>query len=160
MKRILLSTLAVSSLFLTACTNTPEECDPRQDLNLFSKISCSVSGSYEQRIDQKEQDLAYEQNRASSAQAEANRTLKQSKAMDKKVQQAKAAKQQSAQATAALQQQVNQKTQTKQQAQAELNKVNQQINKIQNSGSADAQQAELERLQKRAETLRQAVNSL
>ena len=40
---------------LSACASTPEECDPSQDQGFFGKIGCSVSGSYEERINQREQ---------------------------------------------------------------------------------------------------------
>lgn len=48
-----------SIVFLaTACTTTPEECDPSVDPGFFNKIGCTVSGSYEARIQQKEQQLS------------------------------------------------------------------------------------------------------
>lgn len=54
--------LAVSTVSLvmmfTGCTTTPEECDPSKDQGFFGKIGCAVSGSYDERIEQKQQQLA------------------------------------------------------------------------------------------------------
>ena len=36
--------VATSLLTLSACTNTPEECDPSIELNVFSKAACKMSG--------------------------------------------------------------------------------------------------------------------
>ena len=49
--------VATSLLTLSACTNTPEECDPSIELNVFSKAACKMSGSYDKRIEQKEKVL-------------------------------------------------------------------------------------------------------
>lgn len=46
--------VATSLLTLSACTNTPEECDPSIELNVFSKAACKMSGNYDKRIEQKE----------------------------------------------------------------------------------------------------------
>lgn len=51
------STLGMALMF-TGCASTPEECDPSKDPGFFGKIGCAVSGSYDERIDQKEQQLA------------------------------------------------------------------------------------------------------
>lgn len=40
---------------LSACASTPQECDPHQDQGFFGKIGCLTSGSYEQRVAEKEQ---------------------------------------------------------------------------------------------------------
>ena len=56
-------------LMLTACTMTPEECDPKiTDPGMLDKLGCVVSGSYSQRSEQKKQeihDLAQEQHELS-----------------------------------------------------------------------------------------------
>lgn len=53
----LLIGLSVAFL-LSACASTPEECDPRQDQGFFGKIGCAVTGSYEQRVTTKEEQVA------------------------------------------------------------------------------------------------------
>lgn len=42
---------------LTACTMTPDECDPSSDPGFFNKIGCSVSGSYSKRVETKQQEI-------------------------------------------------------------------------------------------------------
>lgn len=49
---------AASALMLSGCTTTPQECDPSQDQGFFGKIGCVVSGSYEARIDERQQRVA------------------------------------------------------------------------------------------------------
>lgn len=57
MKKTILACL-IGVLAFTGCTMTPEECDPSSDPGFFNKIGCTVSGSYSQRVEQKEQNLA------------------------------------------------------------------------------------------------------
>ncbi len=46
------------SFSLSACTMTPEECDPSiDDPSLLDKMGCVFSGSYEQRIENKKADI-------------------------------------------------------------------------------------------------------
>lgn len=49
--------ILVPALVLTACTSTPEECDPTRDPGFFNKIDCVFSGSYSQRVDQKKVEI-------------------------------------------------------------------------------------------------------
>lgn len=52
MKKIIL--MCTVPLMLTACTMTPEECDPKiTDPGMLDKLGCVVSGSYSQRSEQK-----------------------------------------------------------------------------------------------------------
>lgn len=52
MKKIIL--MCAVPLVLTACTMTPEECDPKiTDPGMLDKLGCVVSGSYSQRSEQK-----------------------------------------------------------------------------------------------------------
>ena len=54
MKRLL---LLAPALFLAGCTMTAQQCDPSSDPGFFNKIGCTVSGSYAERVETKEQDL-------------------------------------------------------------------------------------------------------
>ena len=49
--------ILVPALVLTACTSTPEECDPTRDPGFFNKIGCVFSGSYSQRVEQKKVEI-------------------------------------------------------------------------------------------------------
>ena len=59
----------VTAVFLTGCTMTPEECDPRHDVNVFNKLGCAVSGSYSKRVEMKKEkvDEAIAQRKALAA---------------------------------------------------------------------------------------------
>lgn len=48
----------VTALSVSACTTTAADCDPSQDVGFFNKIGCAVSGSYSERVEQKEQQVA------------------------------------------------------------------------------------------------------
>ena len=43
-----------TAVLLTACASTPQECDPSQDQGFFGKMGCVVTGSYEERVEQKQ----------------------------------------------------------------------------------------------------------
>lgn len=48
----------LGSLFLTACTTTPEKCDPSiSDPSFLDKLGCVASGSYEKRVNAKSQEI-------------------------------------------------------------------------------------------------------
>lgn len=57
-KSLLLVSVASACLFLNACTTTAQECDPSKDPGFLNKMGCIVSGSYSERIEQKEQLVA------------------------------------------------------------------------------------------------------
>lgn len=48
----------LGSLFLTACTTTPDKCDPSiSDPSFLDKLGCVASGSYEKRVNAKSQEI-------------------------------------------------------------------------------------------------------
>lgn len=52
---------AGTALLLAGCASTPEECDPTTgDVSLIRKFNCKYSGTYDKRVDMKEQTLAHE----------------------------------------------------------------------------------------------------
>lgn len=53
MKFLRLVEILLPAMLLTACTATPEECDPTRDPGFFNKIGCTFSGSYSERVEQK-----------------------------------------------------------------------------------------------------------
>ncbi len=55
MQKGYLASLSLCALLLAGCASTPEECDPSQDQGFFGKIGCVVSGSYDERVEQREQ---------------------------------------------------------------------------------------------------------
>ena len=53
MQKGYLASLSLCALLLAGCASTPEECDPSQDQGFFGKIGCVVSGSYDERVEQR-----------------------------------------------------------------------------------------------------------
>lgn len=52
---------AAAALLLAGCASTVEECDPTTgDVSLIKKFNCKYSGTYDKRVDMKEQTLAHE----------------------------------------------------------------------------------------------------
>lgn len=51
----LICVVAISSLLVSACASK-ETCDPSLDANVFQKLGCTVSGSYAERLSDKEKE--------------------------------------------------------------------------------------------------------
>ena len=150
--------VATSLLTLSACTNTPEECDPSIELNVFSKASCKMSGSYDKRIEQKEKILIDEKATNKELNAiyaqiqQQQKTVNASKAQ-KKAQLAKLNK-----SVNALTANLKQKAAGKSGLLKQIAEVEQQMQAGNNStGSEMDKQLEIQRLQSKLSTLQQAL---
>ena len=150
--------VATSLLTLSACTNTPEECDPSIELNVFSKASCKMSGSYDKRIEQKEKILIDEKATNKELNAiyaqiqQQQKTVNASKAQ-KKAQLAKLNK-----SVNALTANLKQKAAGKSGLLKQIAEVEQQMQAVNNStGSEMDKQLEIQRLQSKLSTLQQAL---
>ncbi len=58
MKGLKLSLLVASLTVLTACSVTPEQCDPSVESSVWNKMACTTSGSYESSCQRKRTDVA------------------------------------------------------------------------------------------------------
>ena len=150
--------VATSLLTLSACTNTPEECDPSIELNVFSKASCKMSGSYDKRIEQKEKILIDEKATNKELNAiyaqiqQQQKTVNASKAQ-KKAQLAKLNK-----SVNALTANLKQKAAGKSGLLKQIAEVEQQMQAVNNStGSEMDKQLEIQRLQSKLSSLQQAL---
>ena len=150
--------VATSLLTLSACTNTPEECDPSIELNVFSKAACKMSGSYDKRIEQKEKVLIDEKATNKELNAiyaqiqQQQKTVNASKAQ-KKAQLAKLNKSENA-----LTAHLKQKAAGKSGLLKQIAEVEQQMQAVNNStGSEMDKQLEIQRLQSKLSTLQQAL---
>ena len=150
--------VATSLLTLSACTNTPEECDPSIELNVFSKAACKMSGSYDKRIEQKEKILIDEK----ATNKELNAIYAQIQQQQKTVNASKAQKK--AQLTKlnksvnALTANLKQKAAGKSGLLKQIAEVEQQMQAVNNStGSEMDKQLEIQRLQSKLSTLQQAL---
>lgn len=78
MKKALM--LAAALAALSGCATTPDECDPSVDPGFLDKLGCTVSGSYGERVAQKEREVTnlwaeQEEVRKMSASLEESRAL-------------------------------------------------------------------------------------
>ena len=146
MKKTLLKTAALlgAAVLLSACTNTPEECDPSVELNMFSKAACQFSGSYDKRIEQKEK-LVLD---AKTENAKFNKIYADIKAQQAKLDQS----------VGKLTAELKQKAKGRQDLQAEIAEVEKQMKAVNNSGGSEMEkQAELEQLQRKLSNLQKAL---
>lgn len=159
MKLLKLTTLfSISLLALTACTTTAEECDPSVELSVFNKAACKMSGSYDERIEQKEKILIDEK----ATNKELNAIYAQIRQQQKAVNASKAQKQAQ---LAKLTKSVNTLTASLKQKAAgksgllkQIAEVEQQMNAVNNSGGSEMdKQLEIQRLQSKLSTLQKAL---
>ena len=159
MKLMKLTLIAATSLLaLNACTNTPEECDPNVELNVFSKAACKMSGSYDERIEQREKILIDEK----ATNRELNSIYAQIQQQQKSVNASKAQKQAQlnklTKSVNALTANLKQKAQGKSGLLKQINEVEQQMKDVNNSsGSEMDKQLEIQRLQSKLSNLQQAL---
>ena len=153
MKTLLKTTaLLGAAVLLSACTNTPEECDPSVELNMFSKAACQFSGSYDKRIEQKEK-LVLD---AKTENAKFNKT--QQKSVNQSIAQKKAQQAKLDQSVGKLTAELKQKAKGRQDLQAEIAEVEKQMKAVNNSGGSEMEkQAELEQLQRKLSNLQKAL---
>lgn len=60
--------ILLTSIVLTGCVTSPQECDLHaQDPSFITKLSCATSGGYRQQVDQKEQQVRLSQYENESA---------------------------------------------------------------------------------------------
>ena len=147
-------------IFLVGCSTTPEQCDPTTtNIGIMDKISCNYSGNYQARIDQKKQILENE--------ARANQQFKEIYAVIEKqkndtslsIKQKQAQQQKLKTDLTKLTNEVKQKAQGREDLQAQVRDIEQQLKKVNNSNSSDLEkQVELEKLNKKLQQLQKALN--
>ena len=148
--------VATSLLTLSACTNTPEECDPSIELNVFSKAACKMSGSYDKRIEQKEKVLIDE--KATNKELNAIYAQIQQKTVNASKAQKKAQLTKLNKSVNALTANLKQKAAGKSGLLKQIAEVEQQMQAVNNStGSEMDKQLEIQRLQSKLSTLQQAL---
>ncbi|MCO6560629.1 MAG: hypothetical protein J6574_05905 [Gilliamella sp.] len=147
-------------IFLVGCSTTPEQCDPTNtNIGIMDKISCNYSGNYQARIDQKKQILENE--------VRANQQFKEIYAVIEKqkndtslsIKQKQAQQQKLKTDLTKLTNEVKQKAQGREDLQAQVRDIEQQLKKVNNSNSSDLEkQVELEKLNKKLQQLQKALN--
>lgn len=150
---------AIFSAYLTACSATPEQCDPNVELSVFGKAACSFSGSYDQRIQQKEKILLDEK----ATNKELNNIYSQIKTQQSAVNQSAAQKKAQLaklnKSVNALTADLKKKASGKADLLKQINEVEQQLKKVNSSSSASEaeKQLELQKLQSKLSSLQQAI---
>lgn len=160
MKKISLILLLSPLVLLTGCTTTPEQCDPTNtNIGIMDKISCNYSGNYQARIDKKEQILEDEK-RANAQFREIYATIeKQKNSTSLSVKQKQAQLQKLKTELTKLTKEVKDKAKNRDDLQAQVKDIEQQMNKVNNSNASDMEkQVELDKLNKKLQQLQKALN--
>ena len=160
MKKISLILLLSPLVLLTGCTTTPEQCDPTNtNIGIMDKISCNYSGNYQARIDKKEKILEDEK-RANAQFREIYATIeKQKNATSLSVKQKQAQLQKLKTELTKLTKEVKEKAKNRNDLQAQVKDIEQQMNKVNNSNASDLEkQVELDKLNKKLQQLQKALN--
>ena len=160
MKKISVLFLLSPLLLITGCSTTPEQCDPTNtNIGIMDKISCNYSGNYQARIDKKEQILENEK-RANAQFREIYATIERQKnSTSLSVNQKQAQLQKLKKELTQLTNEVKQKAKNRDDLQAQVNDIEQQLKKINNSNSSELEkQVELDKLNKKLQQLQKALN--
>ncbi|OCG57824.1 MULTISPECIES: hypothetical protein [unclassified Gilliamella] len=147
-------------IFLAGCSTTPEQCDPTNtNIGIMDKISCNYSGNYQARIDQKKQILENEV-RANQQFKEIYATIeKQKNDTSLSVKQKQAQQQKLKNDLTKLTNEVKQKAKGRDDLQAQVKDIEQQLKKANNSNNSQIEkQVELETLNKKLQQLQKALN--
>ncbi|OTQ73547.1 MULTISPECIES: hypothetical protein [unclassified Gilliamella] len=160
MKKISVIFLLSPLLLITGCSTTPEQCDPNNtNIGIMDKISCNYSGNYQARIDKKEQILENEK-RANAQFREIYATIESQKnSTSLSVKQKQAQLQKLKTELTQLTSEVKQKAKNRDDLQAQVNDIEQQLKKVNNSNSSELEkQVELDKLNKKLQQLQKALN--
>ena len=160
MKKISIIFLLSPLLLITGCSTTPEQCDPTNtNIGIMDKISCNYSGNYQARIDKKEQILENEK-RANAQFREIYATIERQKnSTSSSVKQKQAQLQKLKKELTQLTNEVKQKAKNRDDLQAQVNDIEQQLKKVNNSNSSELEkQVELDKLNKKLQQLQKALN--
>ncbi|OTQ60366.1 hypothetical protein [Gilliamella sp. A7] len=160
MKKISFIFLFSPWLLLTGCSTTPEQCDPTNtNIGIMDKISCNYSGNYQARIDKKEQILENEK-RANAQFREIYATIERQKnSTSLSVKQKQTQLQKLKTELTQLTNEVKQKAKNRDDLQAQVNDIEQQLKKVNNSNSSELEkQVELDKLNKKLQQLQKALN--
>lgn len=145
---------------MSGCSTTPEQCDPTNtNIGILDKISCNYSGNYQARIDKKEQILENEK-RANAQFREIYATIERQKnSTSLSVKQKQAQLQKLKTELTQLTNEVKAKAKNRNDLQAQVKDIEQQMNKVNNSNASDIEkQVELDKLNKKLQRLQKALN--
>lgn len=157
MKKVKLICLVSALSTLTACSVTPEQCDPSVESSVWNKMACTTSGTYDNRVQEKERTLAGEKSRHTALNKEYASTQKKAKDVQRTLAQKKAELAKLNKSVTDYATQLKQKAKGRDDVLAEVKKVEQQLKNINGSAvSEETKQAEIKALQRKLEALQAA----
>lgn len=158
MKTIKFTLVATTLAILTACSASKEQCDPSKSISFIDKIACSTSGTYDERVSDKEKELAQAQDQKQRLDKEYSQTkakVKKSKQdlANKNAELAKLNK-----STQSYAEQLKAKAKGKADVLSQIDNIEKQLKQVSSSGLSEAQQqAKIQELQRKLQALQKAT---
>ena len=149
MKLLPLSLVGIS-LLLSGCVTNPADCDPTTgDVSIITKFNCNYSGTYDNRIEQKQAILANEKALNTEFKAVFAAIEKEKQQTNASLKSKQASQQALNQSMNNLLNQIRQKTKGQNDIQKQINEIDKQMKSAQNNTSKSVmeKQLELENLQ-------------
>ncbi|MDP9500400.1 hypothetical protein O7M46_05465 [Bisgaard Taxon 45] len=157
MKRLTLPLFIASLTVLTACSVTPEQCDPSVEASVWNKMACKTSGTYDNRVKEKERTLQSEKAKQTALHKTYAETQKKAKGSERALAKKKAELVALNKSVTDYATQLKQKAKGKEDVLAEVRKVEQQLKQVNGSAaSEEAKQAEIKALKRKLEALQAA----
>ncbi|MGC6247820.1 hypothetical protein ACNO7P_05170 [Bisgaard Taxon 45] len=157
MKRLTLPLFIASLTVLTACSVTPEQCDPSVEASVWNKMACKTSGTYDNRVKEKERTLQSEKDKQTALHKTYAETQKKAKGSERALAKKKAELVALNKSVTDYATQLKQKAKGKEDVLAEVRKVEQQLKQVNGSAaSEEAKQAEIKALKRKLEALQAA----
>ncbi|MGC6376820.1 hypothetical protein ACNO7L_03255 [Bisgaard Taxon 45] len=157
MKRLTLPLFIASLTVLTACSVTPEQCDPSVEASVWNKMACTTSGTYDNRVKEKERTLQSERDKQTALHKTYAETQKKAKGSERALAKKKAELVALNKSVTDYATQLKQKAKGKEDVLAEVRKVEQQLKQVNGSAaSEEAKQAEIKALKRKLEALQAA----
>ncbi|XWY18901.1 hypothetical protein ACNGTO_07835 [Bisgaard Taxon 45] len=157
MKRLTLPLFIASLTVLTACSVTPEQCDPSVEASVWNKMACTTSGTYDNRVKEKERTLQSEKDKQTALHKTYAETQKKAKGSERALAKKKAELVALNKSVTDYATQLKQKAKGKEDVLAEVRKVEQHLKQVNGSAaSEEAKQAEIKALKRKLEALQAA----
>ncbi|ATN01575.1 hypothetical protein I4899_03915 [Proteus cibarius] len=133
------------TLLLSGCVTNPADCDPTTgDVSIITKFNCNYSGTYDNRIEQKQAILANEKALNTEFRAVLAAIEKEKQQTNASLKSKQASQQALNQSINNLLNQIRQKTKGQNDIQKQINEIDRQMKATQNNPSKSVMQKQLE----------------
>ncbi|MBG2913901.1 hypothetical protein F9282_18885 [Proteus terrae subsp. cibarius] len=133
------------TLLLSGCVTNPADCDPTTgDVSIITKFNCNYSGTYDNRIEQKQAILANEKALNTEFRAVLAAIEKEKQQTNASLKSKQASQQALNQSMNNLLNQIRQKTKGQNDIQKQINEIDRQMKATQNNPSKSVMQKQLE----------------